>query len=207
MKVYMMAQGSDAWWEARKGIPTCSAFDRIITPAKGQLSKQADDYACELIGERLSLLTPENVEHFTSRAIRWGEQCEAEARRWYEMETDTKVQQVGFVTTDDGRFGGSPDGLVQDDPPGGLELKCPQCQAQARYILDPQSLVTAYRCQAHGHLIVTGREWWDLLSYHPGMKPVLVRVYRDDFTEKLRLALEAFYIRLQELETKIKGAA
>ncbi len=39
MKVSMMKQLSPEWWEARRGIPTASAFDRILTkiaPAGGR---------------------------------------------------------------------------------------------------------------------------------------------------------------------------
>ena len=31
-----------------------------------------------------------------------------------------------------------------------------------------------------GTLFVTGRKWWDLMSYHPTLAPYIVRVERDE---------------------------
>jgi hypothetical protein len=31
-----------------------------------------------------------------------------------------------------------------------------------------------------GCLWITGREWWDFMSFHPEMEDLIVRVYRDD---------------------------
>ena len=47
---------------------------------------------------------------------------EAEAIRWYGFERGVDVQRVGLILTDDGKVGGSPDGLVGDD--GLIEVKC-----------------------------------------------------------------------------------
>src|SRR5258707_9480021 len=38
---------------------------------------------------------------------------EEEARPWYELEYEKSVRKVGFITTDDGLFGCSPDGLIE----------------------------------------------------------------------------------------------
>lgn len=195
-------QGSDTWFELRKGVPTASRFDRILTARKMKISGQADGLIAELIGEKFSLITPENVEHYTNRAMRWGEECEAEARRWYSLETNGDVLQVGFCLTDDGRFGCSPDGLVGED--GGLELKCPQPKTQVEYLL-ANELPAEYKAQVHGALIVTEREWWDFLSYAPGLPPFVVRVTPNSYTRELRVALEMFWERYQESLARVKS--
>jgi hypothetical protein len=198
LKVYTAEecpQGSDTWFEVRKGIPTASRFDRILTPKKMKLSGQVDGLIAELIGEKFSLITPENVEHYTNRAMRWGEECEAEARRWYSLEVDEDVVQVGFCLTDDGRFGCSPDALV--GKPGGLELKCPTPKVQVEYLL-AGVLPDEYMAQVHGNLIVTEREWWDFVSYSPGLPPFRVRVVPNSYTRELRVGLEMFWEKFQE---------
>ncbi len=197
-------QGSPEWWEARRGVPTSSNFDRILTAKTLKPSAQAEDFICELIGDRLSPYLPENAESYTSNAMRHGQETEAEARRFYTMETGLAVHQVGFCLTDDRRFGCSPDGLVFDE--GGLELKCPLPKTHAKYLLKPASLIDDYRLQVHGSLIVTGRQWWDVMSYAIGFHPVLIRVTPDETTEKLRAALEEFHGRLIAALAKVKGA-
>lgn len=203
MKVFMFLQGSPEWHQARRGVPTASSFDKIITAKTAKLSAQADDYIAELIGARLSLYGPENAEHYTNSAIRWGQQTEAEARAWYSMQVDQDVQQVGFCLTDDDRFGCSPDGLVGED--GLLELKCPQPGTQAKYLLKKDELLMAYRPQVHGQLVVTGRKWVDLASYSPGLPPLVLRVEPDDYTAKLREALEGFWTKFQAALCEITG--
>ena len=49
-----------------------------------------------------------------------------------------------------------------------------------------------YKCQVHGHLVVTGRKWWDFRSYYQGLPAMQIRVYPDDFTAKLAAELSAF---------------
>lgn len=197
MKTFFMVQYSPEWWEARAGIPTASNFGRILT-ASGKLSAQADDYACELIGEAMNPSAP----FFTERgghtaAMRNGQNTEPEARKYYTLETGNAVQQVGFCLTDDGRFGCSPDGLVGDD--GCLELKCPLAKTQIGYLLEGK-LPTEYRPQVHGQLIVTGRAYVDFLSYVPLLNPLLIRVTADEYTDRLRVALDSFWERLQTIK-------
>ncbi len=197
MKIIECQQGSIQWFEARRGIPTASNFDRIITPKTGKLSAAADDYICELLGEQYG--TGFVAEPFMTDAMRNGVLTEAEARKWYEMETDIDVQQVGFCLSDCGRFGCSPDGLVGE---GGLELKCPAAKTQVSYLLDGD-LPNAYRPQVHGALIVTGAPWWDFLSYARGLPPLRVRVTPDKFTEALKSALDQFLDRLQAARERL----
>lgn len=202
--ILYMPQYSPAWWEARCGIPTASSFDRIITPVRGKLSEQCDDYIAELIGDRVCL-TP---NAFTERGrmgtpeMEAGRIAEPEARKFYSMIREVDVDQVGFVISACGRFGCSPDGLVGED--GALELKCPLLKTQAGYLLKG-GLPPEYKPQVHGQLIVTGRAWIDFLSYAPGLDPLLVRVEPDEYTAKLRNALEAFWERYQRAWELLTG--
>lgn len=200
MKTYDCIQGSPEWYELHRGRPTASSFDRIITPKTGKLSASADGFICQLIAETLQGLPMTPADKYISRAIQNGLDMEPEARRWYEMQLGYEVEQIGFCTTDDGLIGCSPDGLVGLD--GGLELKCPEGKTHISYLLDG-TLPSEYRAQVHGSIIVTGRQWWDFMSYAPGLPPFVLRVVPDQFTEQLRGCLDAFCVRLQQTKDKI----
>ena len=182
MKTYHCAQGSEEWLERRLGIPTASEFDRIITPAKLELSKSSKPFMCKKLAE---WMYGAPLEAFVSPWMERGKGLEAEAVRYYEMDRDVETSAVGLVTTDDGMIGASPDRLVGDD--GLLEMKCPALETHVGYMLDPSSLVADYRMQTQGQLWVCGdREWSDLMSYYPGFPSVIVRQQVDT---KVSLAL------------------
>lgn len=191
MKILDCVQYSPAWFEARRGIPTASQFHRVIQPAKGGLAAASVKYIHELLADRLKFDPPILTEQPATEAMRFGTATEPEARRWYEFKNDVDVRQVGLCLTDDGRFGGSPDGLVGED--GGLELKVPELKTHLGYVLDG-GLPDDYKPQVHGHLAITGRKWWDFCSYNPDApSQLVVRVVPDAFTEKLKDVLEQFW--------------
>jgi hypothetical protein len=129
-------------------------------------------------------------------------ELEAEARSLYELTNDVKVEQVGFCLSDDGKAGCSPDGLVGKK--GLLEIKCPSMAIHIGYLLD-NSVPTDYFQQVQGQLFITGREWLDFISYYPAIRPMLVRVKRDnEFIEKLETELNIFCEKLEKLIIKIK---
>lgn len=203
MKIHDCIQGTPEWYWLRAGMPTASRFDSIITPAKGELSKGITGYIAELIAETVTGI-PADIDSYMSRAMVDGVNTEAEARNWYAFDTGRDVEQVGFITDDDGHFGCSPDGLVDED--GGLELKCPTAKVHVGYLLDNASLVTAYKCQVHGCLAVTGRAWWDVMSYCQGFPPVLIRVEPDEFTGKLSVALSKFRMEFEQAVAAFEDA-
>lgn len=202
--LFDFAQYSPEWWNVRRGIPTASEFDRILTPATGKLSKSADGYACQLIGERLSTEYPLTTMNPTTAAMERGTAMETAARSWYAVYHGLEVREVGFALSECGRFGCSPDGLVDGD--GGIEIKCPMPHTMVGWLLSGE-LPNDYKAQVHGSLIVTGRQWWDFVAYCPGLPELVVRVTPDDYTEKLREALELFHARYQELENQVVALA
>jgi putative phage-type endonuclease len=187
MIVHDVEQGSEEWLRLRCTIPTASEFGKIITPAKGELSKQADSYRNILLA---SWVTGRPVDEFLSHWMERGQEMEPEACAWYEFQEDQDAQSVGFITRDDGMVGASPDRMVGDS--GLLEVKCPSAHVHLGYLLK-NTLPTQYKPQTQGQLLVTEREWVDFLSYHPDLPPVLIRVHRDEaYIEKLRSALDKF---------------
>lgn len=188
MKILDMQQGSPEWHYARLGIPTASQADRILTPSKLKPATAAQLYRFELLAEWV-LGSPLEWGHtgFTER----GKDLEAEARTAYELEIGADVERVGLVLTDDGMFGGSPDGLIGSE--GGLEIKCPAIHTHVGYLLEPEALAAEYRGQVQALLWLTGRSWWDLWSYNPELPPVRVRVEPDaDWQAAWEKVLPAF---------------
>lgn len=171
-------QGSDEWKLARSAIPTASSFDKIITPT-GSPSSQADGYMNKLLAE---WLTGSPIETYRGEWMERGIALEGDARMTYEFIKDVEVQQVGLVYLDEDRLvSASPDGLTPD---GGYETKCPAPHTHVQYLLDDR-MPNKYKPQVQGSMWVTGRPHWDFMSYHPEMKPLIVRIHRDERYIKL----------------------
>ena len=173
MRIDQHEQGSPEWLAARLGIPSASMFAKIVT-TKGAWSTSADTYINQLVAERL---TGEREEIFQSHHMIRGTELEPDARDLYSLMTDSEVTEVGFCLHDTLAAGCSPDGLIGED--GGLEIKCPAPSTHVEY-LRGGVLPSKYKQQVMGCLWITGREWWDFVSYHPTMKPLIVRVERDE---------------------------
>jgi hypothetical protein len=175
MIVHRIEQRTPAWDALRLGRPTSSAADLILTPAKLEPSKSAAKYLNKLLAE---WLLGYSLDGDATQYMERGTALEPDAREWYALVHGREVEPVGFITTDDGVFGGSPDALVGDL--GMLEIKCPGIVGHIGYMRSPASLVAEYRGQVQTQLWVSEREWVDLLSFHPELPPVVQRVERDD---------------------------
>ncbi len=198
-------QGSDFWFDLRKGVPTASNFSKILTPKSGKLSAQADGYINELVGQTLSLIPQDGIENYTNRAMEWGRRAEEEARRYLSLHLNEDITNGGFCLTDDRRFGSSPDGLIGQD--GVIEIKCPQPETQVAYLLKDDELPPEYRWQVQGHLLVTGRAYCLFVSYCPGLAPLVVRVEPSDDTKRLAEALEEFHAKYLKTLQRVREMA
>lgn len=196
MKIIECEQRSEEWYSARLGIPTSSNFDKIVM-VNGKPSKSRTKYLYQLAGEHVAGVAEETYQ---SAAMLKGIEREDEARNLYEVINDVEVQQVGFCVDNDA--GCSPDGLIGEK--GGLEIKCPIASTHVNYLLN-NTLLKDYFQQVQGSLLVTKREWWDVMSYYPGIKPLIVRVKRDEtFIMSLKVELKMCCNELKEIINKIK---
>lgn len=199
MKIIPCEQYRPEWWEARRGIPTASQFHRFMTPKTNKFGAGAESYILELIAAKMRPEAAFLTDRPMTRDMEHGAAMEGEARKFYAMEKGVDVQQVGFCLSDCGRYGGSPDGLVGED--GGLELKCPQVKTHVGYLIDGK-LPDEYKAQVHGLLLITGRPWWDFMSYVGlDIDPVIIRVVPDEYTRALKVALYQF---LEKLDNTVK---
>lgn len=195
MQVLNLEQGTDEWFNARKGVATASSFSKIVTPARGDRAK-SKEYMYELIAEKLGA-TEENFSNgWTDR----GNELEDMARSTFEFTTDLEVQEVGMIKTDCGQIGCSPDGLIGED--GGLEIKCPKASTHVKYLLEGV-LPNEYKTQVMGSLMVSERDYWYFMSYHPEIEPFILKVERDEeFISKMRGHIEGF---IEDMNKAIEG--
>jgi len=166
-------QGSPEWLASRLGRPSASNFGRLVT-GSGKPSSSAESYINEMIAERL---TGRSKPFYTNEHMERGNALEPEAREAYEFITEFEVVETGFILHDSEEFGCSPDGLVAEQ--GGLEIKCPSDSVHVSY-LRAGKVPAKYYQQVQGCLWITGREWWDFMSYHPEMPHLLVRAHRNE---------------------------
>lgn len=176
MKVIDCDQGGAEWFRARMGIPTASNFGAFLT-TKGMLanSAAARRYALELVGERL---TQRPAEHFATRAMDRGTELEPKARAWYQLVSGRSVKEVGFLLSDDGKCGSSPDGLCADR---GIEIKCPMI---ATFIDTAESRVLPadHMAQVQAGMWITGLRKWDYVVFTDvaGLAPFVIEVAAND---------------------------
>ena len=200
MKIYNHEQGSQDWFNARLGVVTASSFNSVITPKTLKPSSQAKLVENKIVAE---IITGQSCEEFQGND--WtdrGQELEPDAAAFYEMQTGTTTQKVGFVTNDEGTIGCSPDRLVGDD--GLLEIKCPAPHTHIGYLIDG-TIAETYKTQVQGQLMVTGRTWCDVMSYHPEMPPSIMRVEKDEdyiaaLSEALITVLENVQIKLKQIK-------
>lgn len=195
MKVFNFEQGSEEWVEARRGVLTASTFSDVITPAKMGLAAARHGLINKTLAEIQAPGDPQWAGNFATDR---GTEYEEEARNWFEFDTGLEVEQVGFIRN--GLLGASPDALVADW--SGLEIKCPLGHTHVGYLRSGE-IPDAYKAQVHGNMIVSGREHWHFLSYHPDFDPLLVEVEKDKFTETLGRHLVTVQEELKEAAKKL----
>ncbi len=182
MKIIDVEQNSLDWLIARAGVVTASEMDALVSPKwKVRESKGVETYLTQKLAEKW-LGGP--LPGFMDVDVEIGKILEEKAIPAYEFDFSELITRVGFVTTDDGLFGCSPDGLIGSD--GGIEIKCPRLDSHIKYLLADE-VPDQYLAQVHFSMFVTGRPWWKFMSYRPKM-PMLVKLVERD--EKIIEVLE-----------------
>jgi len=108
-----MEQRTDEWFESRLGKATASRIADIIAKTKTGPSASRENYAVQLVLERI---TQSKGESYTNAAMQWGTETEPMARQQYELKRGVFVDEVGFIDHPTiAMSGASPDGLVGAD--------------------------------------------------------------------------------------------
>ncbi|GHC72883.1 hypothetical protein GCM10007320_09080 [Pseudorhodoferax aquiterrae] len=197
------AQGSPEWLEARRGVVTGSRFKDARAKLKsGAPAQAALSYAHDTARERCGGVVPAK---FQNAAMKTGTEQEPIARRLYEARTGNLVEEVGFFTTEDRRFGLSPDGLIDDD--GVLEIKT-MVSSDTLFTAVADQDLSAYMDQCMGYLWLLGRKWVDLCLWTPDFAHLVIhRIERDEAAiESLENDMVAFMRLVDKAEATLRAA-
>jgi hypothetical protein len=190
MIIHECEQGSEEWHALRAGIPTASEASKLVS-ATGLLSKSIEPYSWKLAAE---IYSPD-PENFSNRYMDKGRENEPVARAIYSLDYGP-VDLCGFITTDDGLFGYSPDFLVGEDGLG--EIKCLKRSVFLK-VLNGGKTPVNYISQIQSGLWVTGRQWCDFVAHTEGLPEFVDRVFPDlEFHKKLVLQVKKV-IELRDL--------
>jgi exodeoxyribonuclease (lambda-induced) len=196
-------QGSEEWLTARRGKITGSRFKDARDKLKGgQPSKACLGYAMDVARERIGGSAPPK---FQNAAMRTGAEQEPFARAMYEARTGHMVDEAGFYLSDDGVFGLSPDGLIDDD--GVLEIKT-MISSDTLFTAVADGDLSAYMDQCLGYLWLLGRKWVDLTLWCPDLNHMAIhRITRnEDAIEALEADLMAFARLVTQYENTLRAA-
>ena len=216
----MIDQRSEAWFAERAGKITASRMHDVMLPRdrepfksgprKGQPKpppKALTDYAYQLAAERL---TGRPRKQIRASALQWGQDVEPAAVAAYQAETGEIVELCGFIAHPEHDFiGASPDFLVGAD--GGGEIKSPESsEVHLETLL--VGLPPEHIEQIQGGLWVTGRQWWDFVSFHPDfpddLRTYIQRVPRDDkYIAQLETACLQMEADVQEILSQLNKKA
>lgn len=211
MKLHDIDQRSDAWRRARLGIPTASRFGDIMT-AKAELrtGEMPKKYMCELIAERI---TGEPTTKYETVWMRRGNELEPMAREAFAEHLGVTLSPGGFVTTDDGKLGCSPDAIISRIPHikghvvnvrEGVELKVPMPHNHVYNLCF--GLGDNYVQQVQGQCYIGEFDYVHFYSWNPGLPSFHMETRRDDaFIAKMREILTLFCAELDEKERYVRS--
>lgn len=181
---HAVEQGSDEWFELRKGKMSASHAQAIATAGKG-LDTYIDRTMAEYYsnGER---------ESFSNKHTDRGNELEPQARSMYAFENEVEVREIGFIQYSE-FVGCSPDTLVGDV--GGLEIKCLDDYGHYLHLKNGEKEIdSGHIWQIQMSLLITGRKWWDYMLYNPNSKIKTIIIYRilpdQEKFKKLLIGLE-----------------
>lgn len=173
----------------------------IALDCKYEFSTGIDLYADELAAEKFAgdEVDPWRGNLDTGNGI----DKEIYAIKCYEFANEVEVKKIGFVTDDEGTYGCSPDGLVEED--GQIETKCLMGKNHVKMIREHHETGKCpkeFYPQIQGQLFVCERKWCDLILYHDLLPLKIIRVFPDiEFHKNLK---EAISLTIEKRDANIK---
>lgn len=175
MIIHPAPPNSMEWLQARAGVVTASEFDQFLTTSfELRTGEMPRSYIARKVAERW---IGGSLPGFQSIDMDIGQILEEEAIPFYEATTGEEITRVGLITTDDGKAGCSPDGLIGGD--SGIEIKAPRVETHVKYLLNGK-VPNDYLAQVHGALYITGRPRWIFMSYCRRLPPLIIQVNRNE---------------------------
>jgi len=193
MKIHTMEQGTDEWFEVRKGKMTASHAQAI-----GSCGKGLETYCWQVVAESFS---SGEKEYYTNKDMERGNELEAQAISMYELEKGVTTKAIGFVELNE-NVGASPDRTVEEE--GLAEVKCPNDINFFKALIE-KKIESKYEWQMQMQMLVTGRKWCDFVAYNPNFENSLfiMRVYLDPVKqEKLKEGISLGTEKIKALQAK-----
>lgn len=187
----------------RPGYVTASGIKDMMTGGrskKTEFGKTAHTYAKEIALGRIGVEVPDNAY---GSAIDWGNHYESFAIEAYERRRMVEVhsQQVFQRHPEHQWVGGTPDGLVGES--GGMDAKCPYNITNHMMNLLKNEQLSDYLYQFQGYMWITGRQWWDFVSYDPRYDEALrLHVHRVERDDELIKEIDLRYRKFEEIIQK-----
>lgn len=195
LEIFDCEQGTDEWFQCRAGVITASEIHNVMANGKaGEPSKTRRQYLLVTVAELITGRAAQRKFQGTVNTDR-GKAQEAEGRRLYGLQRGVEPRTVGFMKR--GRIGCSPDFLVGDE--GGGEIKCKLEDIHLEVLLSGKTPAEHIK-QIQFTLFVTGRQWWDFVSYCPGLPLFIERHYPDrQLHREMEAACKSFIIDAEVL--------
>lgn len=168
--VYNLEQGTQEWFEAKRGVPTASEAKQILGSKtvfdKYVLKKEAQKH----------MIRYEPTQSYGS--AKRGHELEPFAAMEFDKEMLVDTSIVGFIYNKKLKCGCSPDRIFKSNKDGyiGVEIKC--FEYLNHYNRIKNGIQDDVFSQIQFSLMVTGFKYWYSVYYHP------------DFNEKNRLIIE-----------------
>ena len=204
MIIHDMKQRTPEWYAVRAGKLTGSIASKLVTPT-GRLSTQYKSEIGRIIAEKMDWQEPE--EGIETAWMTRGSELEHEARCWFTVETGLKVKEVGFIESDDGMTGFSPDGLADHPKMASIipvELKVPKPSTHIRWLLDDE-LPVEHRAQVHFGMVITDAPVAYFMSYAQHCRPLILEVERDEYTDTMSSAIHKYIVEFEDAFKNITG--
>lgn len=157
-------QGSDEWFEARKGKITGSRFPILMPSTKQKIDSWNKTQLTMLRQCAAEILTGEREETFQSKEMERGSLMESHSREFYQIERMEIVRECGFYEYS-AYVGASPDGMIGETKT--WETKSPTSKNHLKYLLDPEELYKEYKWQTIGEMLCSDCKEGVICSYDP----------------------------------------
>lgn len=122
----------------------------------------------------------------------------------YEVATGAFVAEAGFICTDDRRFGGSVDGMIEES--GLWECKA-MVSSDTLFTAVVDGDISEYVAQCNGNMWLLGRQWIDLHLWVYDMPHLsqIIRIERDDdVINDLEKDLWQFAMLVEDYERRLR---
>jgi hypothetical protein len=203
MKIHRIEQGTPEWKAARLGVATASWFHTIITPlGKPTDNRERKKYIYRLVAERL--LKQPMPDSYVNAWMERGNDLEDAAARDFSRREGVELLPGGFVTSDDGKMGCSPDRLVKAKRIcESVEIKVPTPWTHLANLCgepDPK-----YKAQVQGQMLIGEFQAVHFYSWNPNLPDCHRVTVRDDkFTRTLETLLGLFLEEVDQTEDYVR---